>query len=88
MSLYDRILQEAQREGIEHRPPPQSSSSREEPTGELRMLRMWTYHPPTNAWQAMAFGSLQHKHTSEYERLLLRKNGGKWMFPFREKERR
>jgi hypothetical protein len=87
MSLYERILQEAQREGIEYSPP-QPSAPGEEATGELRMLRMWTYHPPTNAWTAMAFKSLQHKHTSEYERLLLRKNGGKWMFPFREKERR
>jgi hypothetical protein len=84
MSLYERILQEAQREGIEYSPP-QPSAPGEEATGELRMLRMWTYHPPTNAWTAMAFKSLQHKHTSEYERLLLRKNGGKWMFGTQER---
>ena len=85
MSLYERILQE--REGIEYSPP-QTSSSREEPSAELRMLRMWTYHPPTNHWSAMAFGSLQRKYPSQYKRFLLQKNGGEWMFPFREKESR
>ena len=87
MSLYERILQEAQKEGLEYRPP-QTSSSREEPTGEVRMLRMWTYHPPTNHWTAMAFRSLQHKYPLEYEKFLLQKNGGKWMFGFKSEEKR
>ena len=87
MSLYNRILEEAKREGIEYRPP-QATSTTQEPAGERGMLKMWTFQPPTNHWTAMAFRSLQHKYPLEYERFLLQKNGGKWMLPFRQKENR
>jgi hypothetical protein len=87
VSLYERILKEAEREGLEYRPP-QTSSRRDECTGDLGMLKMWTLHPPSNHWTAMAFRSLQHKYPLEYEKFLLQKNGGKWMIPFWEKEGR
>jgi hypothetical protein len=35
------------KEGIEYRPP-QTSSRGEELTGELKALRLWTFHGPTN----------------------------------------
>ena len=75
MSLYERILQEAQLEGLEYRPP-QTSSSRRELTGERGMLKMWTLHLPSDYWTAMAFRSLQRKHPLGHGRLLVERNSG------------
>jgi hypothetical protein len=75
MSLYQRLLEEVQREGIEYQPP--HTGSGREPTGELRMLRRWTFHEPTTRWSAMAYAALKRRYPADYERFLLQKNGGK-----------
>ncbi len=81
MSLYDRILEEALREGIEYQPPP--TRLRGEQTSELRMLKGLIYNGPGNWWTGMAFKCLQRWYPVEYERLCLEKNEGNWMFGFR-----
>ncbi|MDQ3912609.1 MAG: hypothetical protein M3305_12750 [Actinomycetota bacterium] len=86
MNLYDRILEEAHREGIEYQLP--RFQSGREPTGELRVLRSLVYNGPTNLWSAMAYASLKRKYPAAYERFLLEKNGGDWMFGFRGEKRR
>ena len=83
MSLYERILEEAQKEGIEYQPP-QAGPRGEELTPELRALQHWTFQGPTHPWSAMAFKSLQRKYPAPYQRFLLQNNGGKGMFGFRQ----
>jgi hypothetical protein len=73
MGLYERILEEARREGVEHQTP---TASRTEPTGELANLRSLTFHGPSSCWTGMAYKSLQHKYPAEHLRYLLEKNGG------------
>ena len=74
MYLYERILGETKKSGIEYQPPPTGSCR--EPTGELRMLKGFVYNGPTNRWSAIAYASLRKEYPTEYQRLLLEKNGG------------
>ncbi len=73
MSLYERILEEARREGIKYQPP---TASRTEPTGELANLRSLTFHGPSSCWTGMYHKSLQQKYPAEALQYLLEKNGG------------
>jgi hypothetical protein len=73
MGLYERILEEARREGIVYQTP---TASHTEPTGELGMLKSLTFQGPSSCWTGMAYKSLQHKYPAEHLRFLLAKNGG------------
>ena len=87
MSLYEQILREAEEAGIEY-PPPSSGIRRRDPNGELEALRGLTLISPTSPWSGMRFASLKRRHPREYERFLLEKGGGHWMFGFGDGEDR
>ena len=53
---------------------------------EKRALKRFVDQGVTNRWEAMAFKALQRKYRSYYESLLLKKNGGHWMVPFKSGE--
>ena len=73
MSLYERILEEARREGIEHQTP---AVLHTQPTGQLANLQSLTFQGPSSCWTGMHYKSLQHKYPAEHLRFLLEKNGG------------
>lgn len=85
MSLYERIVEEARERGIAYQPP---SMSPREPNPELRMLKSYVHSGPSNRWSAMAYASLRRKYPAAYERYLLEKGGGRWMYGFGGREDR
>ncbi len=74
MRLYERLIEEARREGISYSPPPitRAKKRRRSPKekAQIEILEMWSRQGVTSAFEGMYFKTLQKRYPAQFDCLM------------------